>query len=374
MTTHENRENDTPPAGPEREHTTAMEKARAEAKAALAKAKAMEKARLKAEKALAEVREEVEAVQAEIEEERQARITAEQHLDEARLAIAAAQVEVDREQQARLQAEQARAEAEQALNETKKALQVEVKPAELPSVELEKLAAEQRISFVVRLTVAEQGQVRRTVVEHAHSGKKETFVNLDIHRLAAFMKACISSQIIPGPAVPSHPPSSVSETLIPVPSMPSTHLVVSAVQVFRQEAPDVMVLGILSGETVTVQSRFQLRGPEASHLADAEPPFEVLVYTYEVTSGVSSLLTSYQANLAKGVLEYIAQMQAPGLTPGLYRLFTMVVLLTPLKAAGYYEGPIIKVAARQASASFANWMQEPVSPRDLSPEISQRQT
>jgi hypothetical protein len=374
MTTPENRENDPPSAGLEREHTAAMEKARAEARAALTKAKAMENARLKAEKALAEVREEVEAVQTEIEKERQARLTAEQRLDEAQLAITAAQAEAEQAHQARLQAEQGKAEAEQALNETKKAMQVEVKPAELPSVELEQLAAEQRVSFVVRLTVDEQGQVRRTFVEHAHSGKKETFVDLDIQRLASFMKACIRPRIIPAAAVPPYLTTLLSQTPIPTPSMSATHLVVSDVQVFRQEAPGVLVLNIIPGESVTVQSLFQLRGPQASHLTDEGSPYEVLVYANEVTSGVSSLLTSYQANLTKGVLEYTAQMQAPGLTPGLYRLFTMVVLLTPQKMAGYYEGPIIRVAAMQPSANFATWMQESVSPRDLSQHFSQRQT
>ena len=43
--------------------------------------------------------------------------------------------------------------------------------------------AEQRVSFVVRLTIDEHGQARRTEVEHAKSGKKETFPALDVQRL-----------------------------------------------------------------------------------------------------------------------------------------------------------------------------------------------
>jgi len=57
--------------------------------------------------------------------------------------------------------------------------------------------AERRVTFIVRLTVDEQGQPRRTEIEHAQSGKKETFPSLDAQRLAAFMKACIS--------LPNHP-------------------------------------------------------------------------------------------------------------------------------------------------------------------------
>ena len=57
--------------------------------------------------------------------------------------------------------------------------------------------AERRVTFVVRLTVDEQGQPRRTEIEHAKSGEKETFPGLDVQRLVAFMKVCIS--------LPNHP-------------------------------------------------------------------------------------------------------------------------------------------------------------------------
>jgi hypothetical protein len=63
---------------------------------------------------------------------------------------------------------------------------------------------EQRISFILRLTVDERGQPRRTEVEHAQSSKKETFPGLDVQRLAAFMKACISP---PNHPEPDDPPS-----------------------------------------------------------------------------------------------------------------------------------------------------------------------
>jgi len=56
---------------------------------------------------------------------------------------------------------------------------------------------EQRISFIVRLTVDERGQPRRTEIEHAKSGEKEAFPGLDVQRLVAFMKACLS--------LPNHP-------------------------------------------------------------------------------------------------------------------------------------------------------------------------
>jgi hypothetical protein len=61
----------------------------------------------------------------------------------------------------------------------------------LPPSTPEEEGIEQRISFIVRLTVDERGQPLRTEVEHAQSGKKETYPGLDVQRLAAFMKAFI---------------------------------------------------------------------------------------------------------------------------------------------------------------------------------------
>jgi len=58
--------------------------------------------------------------------------------------------------------------------------------------------AEWRVTFIIRLTVDEQGQPRRTEIEHARSGKKETFPGLDVQRLAAFMQACTSPPHHPG--------------------------------------------------------------------------------------------------------------------------------------------------------------------------------
>jgi hypothetical protein len=66
---------------------------------------------------------------------------------------------------------------------------------------------ERRVTFIVRLTVDERGQPRRTEIEHARSGERETFPSLDVQRLTAFMERCIS--------LPNHPatddsPSSTS--------------------------------------------------------------------------------------------------------------------------------------------------------------------
>jgi hypothetical protein len=100
-------------------------------------------------------------------------------------------LEFEHERQAWANAEQARAEAERTLVQARKAMEAEVENTKLPPTTLEEEGAERRVTFIVRVTVDERGQPRRTEIEHARSGKKETFPGLDVQRLAAFMEAFI---------------------------------------------------------------------------------------------------------------------------------------------------------------------------------------
>ena len=158
-----------PASQPDEETRVALEKARAEAGAALARAKDEERARLKTEEALTD----------------------------AQKALTAARAEVEQECRAWLKIEQARAEAQGALAQARKAMGDEAENTEPSPTALGEEGAERRVTFIVRLTVDQRGQPRRSEIEHAQSGKKETFPGLDVQRLAAFMEACIS--------LPNHP-------------------------------------------------------------------------------------------------------------------------------------------------------------------------
>jgi len=302
----------------EEESKAAIEKAKAEA--ALTRAKDEERARLKAEEALAEAREALVAVRERVEQERLARVNA----------------------------EHTKAEAETALAETRKAIGVPTEnmktPPRAPGEE-----GEQRISFIVRLTVDERGQPRRTEVEHAQSGKKETFPALDVQRLAAFMRACISPPAIPEPAIAAAPSPVRVGPLTPGPPRPGTGPTVSDVRVFRMGAPGLAALVLSPDEAFVVQVRFQLQGQEALSLTAQESSFEIRVYAREVTRGTSTLLTTHRANLVRDVLEYTPQMQVPRLSLGLYHLVTLVTLHAPINVAGHHEGPIVHVFGTQPS-------------------------
>ena len=184
---------------------------------------------------------------------------------------------------------------------------------------------EQRISFVVRLTVDERGEPRRTEIEHAQSGKKETFPALNVGRLSAFMKSCIRP-----PAVEERP-------------MPSGPLAISEVQVFRPHFPDKAVAHVDPDEPFVMQADFQLQSSDAESLAMQHLAFEMKIYAHEVTSGRSTLIGQYRQELMKDVLQYSPQVEASGLSSGIYRLVTLITVPAPINIGGYHEGPILRV-------------------------------
>jgi hypothetical protein len=81
----------------------------------------------------------------------------------------------------------------------------EAQNTEPPPTALGEEGTERRVTFIIRLTVDERGRPRRTEIEHAQSGQKETFPDLDVQRLTAFMKKCINSQLFQNQQSPHLP-------------------------------------------------------------------------------------------------------------------------------------------------------------------------
>lgn len=262
-------------------------------------------------------------------------------------ALAATQTGVEPDRQARAKVKQTRAKAEKSSAKAKKVTRGKAKKEKLLPIGLEKEGAEQRVSFVVRLTVDEQGQPRRTEIEHAQSGKKEVFPALDVQRLVSFIQACISP-ISPKPATPAAPPPARACAPMSTTSPSAVSLTITDVQVFPIGTPSIIALTLNSDEGFTIQTRFRLQGPDAPSLAAQAFSFKVKVYIKEVTSNMSKLLSAYSAKLVKDVLEYTTQTQPLSLPGGLYRPTTLVTLDTPIKLAGFLDGPVVQVAGIQS--------------------------
>ncbi len=108
-------------------------------------------------------------------------------------------------------------------------------------------------------------------------------------------------------------------------------------------APDVMAHTLNREEAFVVEARFQLQDSGVPSLGVPDSPYEMKVYVSEVTSGRSRLLITYSATLMPDVLEYAAQANAPGLSTGVYHLFTLVTLGEPRGVSGHHDGPVIRV-------------------------------
>lgn len=207
---------------------------------------------------------------------------------------------------------------------------------------------EQRISFVVRLTVDERGRPRRTEVEHAQSGKKEVFPALDGHRLAAFMKASIEhpaaqeSESASAP-LPERVEMATPQQQVAPPEGPGIRLRISTVNVSRSGVPGGMTLMLSPDEAFIVEVNFHLEGIEAPSLASQNAAYEIVFMAHEVTSGMSTSLTTYKGNLVEGVLNYKDEMPVYGLPAGLYRLVTLVKLQEPVMMVAHHEGTVFQV-------------------------------
>lgn len=262
--------------------------------------------------------------------EKRSRQKAEKGLTKAQQAQPASPIEVKQKRQAQSKTKEDRTRAKRRSSKARKAASIKAETDESSLIALGKAGGERRVSFVLRVTVDERGEPRRTEIEHAQSGKKETFPALDVQRLAAFVKAC---------TLPARRRTTTQKF-----TKRAVNLTVSEVKVFRAKSPGIMALILDPDEDFVVQAHFQLQGPDALSLAADEFSYEMKVYASELTSGKSRLLTTHRANLVKDVLEYDAKAQAPSLSSGLYRLITLVTLHAPLKIAAHHARLIIHVA------------------------------
>ena len=297
------------------------------------------------EKELNEIKASLAATQKEIERERQKRINAEKALKEAQESISSSQAEVERERLTRTQAEQAKAEAEHALAEARQAIRAKAEQAEEPPHIFEEEGFEQRVTFVVRLTIDERGQPLRAEVEHAKSRRKQAFPDLDLKRIAEFMNTSIMSVVEPKSAVAQGIQEETAEEVHPQEdTRPSISVTVSEVKVFRKSASEISTLTITPNEDFLVEVSFRLEGTEAPSIMHQGSLYEIKVYANDMTGGSSVMLARHEANLIKEIFEYKNQISVSGLPPGLYRLVTLVTVNEPILLGSFSEGPFVRVA------------------------------
>lgn len=318
-----------------------VDKSKPGGKTAGGRAKAENKARSKTGKDLTEAQEIFAVAQVKVKQERRARIRVEKAPANAQEALALPKEQVEQRSHARVTAKNTRAEAESVLRATNLDSVNESIRTRLAAPG--KSQPQSRDFFVVRLEFDRPSQSGWMEIEHGPSRTKRKFRDLDGEGLVAFIKECISPATIPEHALLEMPPAAQDAAPMPEPRRETFSLIVSDVRIARLATPNVASLILNSNEAFWVQIRFQLQGPDASSVVAQRPPYEMKVYAYSVISSAPQLLTTYNAVLAREVLDYVTQIQVPRLSPGLYRLFTLATLRAPVKMAGSYDGPIIHV-------------------------------
>ena len=199
-----------------------------------------------------------------------------------------------------------------------------------------------RVSFIVRLTVDELGQPQRTEIEQVENGRKQNFLDFDGESLVAFMMAEIRPNLI-SKNVFLKPPAQKEISPMPWPPGSKSNLVIFGVQVFHREKPRLTTLILTSQDPFVVQAHFQIQGIDADSVTIQEPLYKMSVYVNEVTSGKCGWLTTYTARLIRDELDYVASADIPKLSPGLYRLFTVVTLESINGMGAFYSNTIIRV-------------------------------
>lgn len=288
-------------------------------------------------KPLADARMALDVAQTNVEQERLARREAEKVVDELKKDLADATTTIDQERQGRLNAEKDRTEAQAALDEANRAAAGQsVVNEELPSKDYSAEGSGQRLSFIVRLMLDEHSDPRRTEIEDTHTRRKESFHTLNGDQLAAFMRSCIRPVAIAASNF-SH------EIPVPESTGESYTMNISDTLVFDKGAGDTTSLSFHAREAFVVQAGFHLQAEEESPGQVQDTDFDISVYANEIGGSHSQLMASSYGRLQEKVLDYTARVEAPGLSPGVYRLVTLVTLHTPRKRTGHYEGPIILV-------------------------------
>jgi hypothetical protein len=310
------------------------------------------KARQKLEEALEEAQENNSALEKELELERKERNAAEKALAKTKDLMSSVEKQLAQEKQARAEAEKAMSEAVQSSSEGSMLKEADIEKDEVSGEIAEAHGAEQRVSFVVRMIVDSQGQARRSEIEHIQSGKKKKiFPALDVTQLAAFMSSHLSATAPPEIVTLAKAAPPLEKTAEVRPEVEGIYLDIKGVEIYRADDPRVPSLVFNAQEEMEISVDFQLSGTEASNLADRGIEYAITVHANAVASGASIVLAASRYQLSKDVVDYSSKMISKKITPGLYRLVTLVVLKSPERQAAYYEGPTIHMTGLEQPAA-----------------------
>jgi hypothetical protein len=128
-----------------------------------------------------------------------------------------------------------------------------------------------------------------------------------------------------------------------LPEVSGGSVTIQSVRVFQSVGTQAPALMLTTGEGFAVQTIFHLSGMDALALTNEKAPYQVACYIYNLTEGGAPLLNTCKGQLAESKFEYTINAYLPSLSPGLYRLTTLVTISTTRNQTAHYQGPIVHV-------------------------------
>lgn len=197
--------------------------------------------------------------------------------------------------------------------------------AEAPSAQPNKARDDGPILFALRVWLNKQGRPERTVLQHHHSQRRKSVLDLDLQGLVPFIEEFMSLPVAPVPTAAPEPPH------------------IAEVRASRAGERSNTILRLEPGEAFEVNVRFWMRDEDLISLTPQGPDYQVRIYAIEVTSGISRPLATHPGHLSPDRTYYDPLIAVPGLPPGVHRLLTVVTVQLPGEMLDRYDGPLIRV-------------------------------
>lgn len=209
--------------------------------------------------------------------------------------------------------------------------------------------AEEMEEIVVKLGAVEAGekQILADLKDAPNGGHREEKLSItDAPPLAALADSISIPQTVS--RADGHLPSpkiAVASAMRKLRELPLRKLDIQAVEVFQPFRTPLPTQALTANEECSVRAIFRISGTEALALTREKAAFQLACYVNNLTAaGAAPMLGKSEGQLIEDKLDYTIHVRFCNLAAGLYRLTTVVVILTSPRMTASYQGPIFRVS------------------------------
>jgi hypothetical protein len=203
--------------------------------------------------------------------------------------------------------------------------------------------------IVVKLGAAEAGgkQNPADLRDLLRGRRQEEKLSLtDAPSLAALADSMPTTQTIIKPDGPlASPKIAAAAAMQNRRELPPRKLDIRAVEVFSPSRSSLPTQTLTADEGCSVQIIFRIAGTEALALTREKAAFHLACYVTNLTAGgAAPMLGKSEGQLIENKLDYTIHTRLSNLASGLYRLTTVVVIVTSPRLTASYQGPVFHVS------------------------------